>query len=95
MPRSNTRPAEGSGLTWSAPGIIRTPLSDQGLKDETLRARVITRHPIGRIGEPEGVSSPVLWFCSEKASFVTGAMIPADGGMLLLQSIRLDSAAQF
>jgi NAD(P)-dependent dehydrogenase (short-subunit alcohol dehydrogenase family) len=40
-------------------------------------------HPIGRVGEPEEVSNLVLWLCSSEASFVTGAIIPVDGGFLL------------
>jgi NAD(P)-dependent dehydrogenase (short-subunit alcohol dehydrogenase family) len=37
-------------------------------------------HPIGRIGTPEEVAELIVWLCSTRASFVTGANIPVDGG---------------
>lgn len=37
-------------------------------------------HPIGRVGRPEEVAEAVLWLCSDKASFVTGANLMVDGG---------------
>jgi NAD(P)-dependent dehydrogenase (short-subunit alcohol dehydrogenase family) len=66
------------------PGLIRTPLSEQTLlKDESTARTVIGRHPIGRVGEPREVTSLVLWLCSGESSFVTGAIIPVDGGLVL------------
>jgi NAD(P)-dependent dehydrogenase (short-subunit alcohol dehydrogenase family) len=37
-------------------------------------------HPIGRIGRPEEVAELIVWLCSVRASFVTGANVPIDGG---------------
>ncbi len=39
-------------------------------------------HPIGRIGKPEEVAELIVWLCSDRASFVTGANIPVDGGFV-------------
>ena len=36
-------------------------------------------HPIGRVGECEEIANPVVFLCSEEASFITGANIPIDG----------------
>jgi NAD(P)-dependent dehydrogenase (short-subunit alcohol dehydrogenase family) len=64
-----------------APGIIATPMMDRftGGTDEG-RARVIAQEPIGRMGRPEEIAETVTWLCSDSASFVTGAVLVADGG---------------
>lgn len=47
----------------------------------TDRARLITQGtPMGRFGDPEELQGTVLWLCSDASSFVTGAVIPVDGG---------------
>lgn len=42
--------------------------------------RVLNKTPMGRYGEPEEMVGPVIWLCSDAASFVNGAVIPVDGG---------------
>jgi NAD(P)-dependent dehydrogenase (short-subunit alcohol dehydrogenase family) len=44
------------------------------------RARVLVKHPIGRIGRPEEVASVIAFLASDDASFMTGLSIPVDGG---------------
>ena len=39
-------------------------------------------HPIGRIGTPDEVAELIVWLCSDRASFMTGANIPVDGGFV-------------
>ncbi|MGD0659379.1 MAG: glucose 1-dehydrogenase [Syntrophorhabdales bacterium] len=64
------------------PGIIKTPLSFRTfLKDEAALQHANSMHPIGRVGTPEEISAIVLWLCSQEAGFVTGAIIPVDGGL--------------
>jgi NAD(P)-dependent dehydrogenase (short-subunit alcohol dehydrogenase family) len=47
----------------------------------TERARtILARTPMGRFGDPADLQGPVLWLCSDAAVFVTGAVIPVDGG---------------
>jgi NAD(P)-dependent dehydrogenase (short-subunit alcohol dehydrogenase family) len=64
------------------PGFIRTPLIADIEANEDIRNMLISLHPIGRLGEPEEVAELVVWLSSDKASFVTGAYIPVDGGYL-------------
>ncbi|HVK93966.1 MAG TPA: glucose 1-dehydrogenase [Noviherbaspirillum sp.] len=62
------------------PAFIKTPLLDK-LPPEQLAA-LTSLHPAGRLGEPSEVAELVLWLSSDKASFVTGAYYPVDGGYL-------------
>jgi NAD(P)-dependent dehydrogenase (short-subunit alcohol dehydrogenase family) len=63
------------------PGYINTPLVKNSLDDATLKA-LVGLHPIGRLGESSEIAELILWLASPKASFVTGAYYPADGGYL-------------
>lgn len=66
------------------PGIIRSGMSDRSpAVAELMEQRAKALHALGRIGEPEEVSNLVMWLCSDEASFVTGAVIPVEGGFLL------------
>ncbi len=68
-----------------APGTINTervkkmPEEPGGI--EYIEA-VKKAHPMGRIGEPEEVANTILFLASDEASFVTGAILPVDGGYL-------------
>ncbi len=47
----------------------------------TTRAQsIIDQTPMGRFGNPEELQGPIVWLCSDAASFVTGTVIPIDGG---------------
>lgn len=63
------------------PGFIKTPLIENSLDAEMLDA-LVDMHPLGRLGESDEVAELVLWLASGKASFVTGAYYPVDGGYL-------------
>jgi NAD(P)-dependent dehydrogenase (short-subunit alcohol dehydrogenase family) len=62
------------------PAFIRTRLLDNLSPD--VRAAVAGLHAVKRLGEPEEVSELVTWLSSDRASFITGAYFPADGGYL-------------
>jgi NAD(P)-dependent dehydrogenase (short-subunit alcohol dehydrogenase family) len=59
---------------------MHTPMTERGLSDPALSARIIASEPIGRVGTPEEVAEAVVWLCSEAASFVTGHAMSVDGG---------------
>jgi NAD(P)-dependent dehydrogenase (short-subunit alcohol dehydrogenase family) len=74
--------ADGIRVNAIAPGWIRTPLTS-GLQEDAARSdAILARTPLGRWGEPEDVVGPVLFLCSDAARFVTGAILPVDGGFL-------------
>jgi NAD(P)-dependent dehydrogenase (short-subunit alcohol dehydrogenase family) len=62
------------------PGVIRTPLLENLPNAAALEQRLVSLHPIGRLGTPEEVADCVLWLASDKAAFVHGALISVDGG---------------
>ena len=71
---------DGIRVNAVAPGWIATPLT-QALQDDPSRsAGLLGRTPFGRWGLPEEVAGPVLFLCSDAASFMTGAIVPVDGG---------------
>lgn len=75
--------ADGIRVNAIAPGWIATPLT-QALQDDPVRsAPILARTPLGRWGTPADVAGPVLFLASELAQFVTGAIVPVDGGYLV------------
>ena len=72
--------AEGIRINAVAPGPILTPLLLRGWNNDASEAS--GRVPMRRIGRPEEVANAVVWLLSDQASFITGHILPIDGGML-------------
>lgn len=69
-----------------APGLVRTPLAAGLLSSELAEKASVSMHPLGRIGDPEDVSSAVCWFLDPKNSWVTGQILGVDGGLADLKA---------
>ena len=74
--------AQGVRVNAVGPGFIHTPMIGRFEEDPATNAMLVAAHPIGRLGRPEEVAELVTWLASERASFVTGAYYPIDGGYL-------------
>ena len=74
--------AQGVRINSVGPGFIHTPMINSLEQDHDTNAMLVAAHPIGRLGQPEEVAELVVWLSSDKASFVTGAYYPVDGGYL-------------
>lgn len=64
------------------PGYIETKMTE-----DTMRRRgaeLLQKVPVGRMGRPEEIGEMVLWFCSDRASYVTGACYNVDGGYMAI-----------
>jgi NAD(P)-dependent dehydrogenase (short-subunit alcohol dehydrogenase family) len=72
--------AHGIRVNAVGPAYIDTPLL--GAFSAETKQKLAALHPIGRLGRAEEVAELVIWLSSEKASFVTGAYYPVDGGYL-------------
>ena len=72
----------GQGIRANAiaPGFIDTPLSNHFSPQE--RARLASRNPMNRLGRVEEVAELALFLASPRSSFITGACVPIDGGIL-------------
>ncbi len=74
---------DGIRVNAVAPGWIATPLT-QALQDDPQRSGpILARTPLGRWGTPADVAGPVLFLASSAAAFITGAVLPVDGGYLI------------
>jgi NAD(P)-dependent dehydrogenase (short-subunit alcohol dehydrogenase family) len=65
-----------------APGYFRTPLSEKLLVGTGRGNEVLMRTPMGRFGELEELVGAAIFLASDAASFVTGTILPVDGGVL-------------
>jgi NAD(P)-dependent dehydrogenase (short-subunit alcohol dehydrogenase family) len=71
----------GIRVNCIAPGFIKTRMSSEALESDPERKhRVLARTPMGRLGEPADVAHAALFLASEQSRFVTGVVLPVDGG---------------
>lgn len=75
---------DGIRVNAIAPGWIATPLTQALQTDPSRSDPILARTPLGRWGTPEDVAGPVLFLASPEAAFVTGVILPIDGGYLAM-----------
>jgi NAD(P)-dependent dehydrogenase (short-subunit alcohol dehydrogenase family) len=73
----------GRGIRINAvcPGATRTRILAEWFQDPKVEQFILSRHPIGRIAEPEEIGRAVLFLASDDASFVVGQALAVDGGL--------------
>ena len=71
---------DGIRVNAVAPGWIETPLTGPLREDPARSAAIVARTPLGRWGRPEDIGGAVVFLCSAAAAFVTGVVLPVDGG---------------
>jgi meso-butanediol dehydrogenase/(S,S)-butanediol dehydrogenase/diacetyl reductase len=65
-----------------APGSLRTPAWEQRTEnDPDVFERIARWYPLGRVGEPKDVAGAALFLASDEAAWITGAVLPVDGGL--------------
>ena len=76
---------KGVRVNAVAPGTIATELAAKAvLTSEAAKARIMSRTPMKRLGEPSEVADVVAWLASDAASYVTGEIVVVDGGRMTL-----------
>jgi len=67
-----------------APGWVETDMAAPALQDPTISKRVLSTIPLGRAGTPEEIAASVLFLCTPCAGFITGEVLNANGGAVLV-----------
>ena len=73
----------GIAVNTVAPGMIDTPFVTTPLSDPTIRARIEGMTPLSRLGTAEEIAAVITWLLSDRASYLHGATVVADGGMVM------------
>lgn len=68
-----------------APTFVRTAINEKQLDDEVFYNSLVSRIPLGRIGQLKDIAAAALYLCSDASSFVTGQVLVVDGGLTVTQ----------
>lgn len=72
---------QGIRVNCVAPGFIATDMSAKALDNDPARKqKVLSRTPMGKLGVPENIADAVLFLASDAAKYITGVVLPVDGG---------------
>lgn len=71
----------GVRVNCIAPGFIKTTMSSKALdNDPERREKVLSRTPMGKLGEPSDIANAAIFLASERSKYITGVVLPVDGG---------------
>ena len=71
----------GVRVNCIAPGFIATEMSGKALNNDKERLqKVLSRTPMAKLGQPSDIGNAVVYLCSDEAGYVTGVVLPVDGG---------------
>ena len=73
---------DGIRVNALAPGLIETAMTEPTRADPKKLEAFLNHVPMKRAGQPEELAGPVVFLCSDAASYVTGAILAVDGGFL-------------
>jgi NAD(P)-dependent dehydrogenase (short-subunit alcohol dehydrogenase family) len=75
---------DGIRVNGIAPGIIATPMTESTRADQAKLEGFLRHVPMRRVGQPEELAGAAVFLASPLASYITGAMLPVDGGFLTI-----------
>jgi 2-dehydro-3-deoxy-D-gluconate 5-dehydrogenase len=79
---ANEWAGKGININGIAPGYIATDNTKALREDENRSRSILERIPAGRWGEPTDLAGPVVFLCSEAASYINGTILTVDGGWM-------------
>ena len=73
----------GIRVNCVSPGYVETPMVEKMVADPAIRERMLSEIPMGRFGQPEDIANMMMALTADEASWVTGANLFVDGGMMV------------
>ena len=78
--------SRGIRINAIAPGLVRSQMTKKLWETETAAETSAAMHPLGRLGEPVEIADTIAWLLGPQASWITGQVIGADGGLATIMS---------
>ncbi len=70
-----------------APGLMRTPATERFFSNDAAIEQLSKQYPLERFGQPEDVARAMVWLLSDAAEWITGQILPVDGGFTAVRPI--------
>jgi NAD(P)-dependent dehydrogenase (short-subunit alcohol dehydrogenase family) len=82
-----TYSGQGVRVNAVAPGLMETPATASLLRPPGARDSIAAQYPLGRHGQPEDVAAAIAWLAGDDADWVTGQVLPVDGGFTAVRPL--------